>query len=664
MTTNNKLFTTIVFFIFISIISFTLERTLILTTILNISEYSYKEIMALYFMGLRFDVKIILTFLMVFYLPYIFISLMIFKNHKKIITMFNYILLLIFIFFIIMGFVNYGYYSVMGDHIDIMIFDLVDDGFFPAFYAMLFNLEVVFLFVLLLIAIIISVSFFLKQKNDFNIINSSSVSLLMSFVVSVIMVYIFAPQGGSAKSSLSRTTNNSNVNVVINELALNSVMYLYYANKDRKGYTFNLSSKQILKDMNVSNTKDLEFLAGYSKTNPLIKQTAKQNEDLPNIIFILMEGFSSHINLKHNNKTNNILGEFNVHKNEDYFNNLVFSNESYTNVTLERLLLNSPIHHLSVSKGKNISFDTSNVLVFKNAGYATEFIYGGHRSWKLIGNFYLKQGFDRFYSQNHIEDFTKRKSKNYWGAYDGDLFKFLKHRLETRTNKPTFSFILTTTNHDDVVLPENFKSKIFDLSVYGKKQSVQNQKILNGYFYSTNQLGIFLTWLKSSSFAKNTIVVATGDHTRKGFKSYISDKEAFYKHSIPLYFYIPKKYKQLNNKILPMSHIDIFPTLFDLSLNEKKYFAFGDSLLSNTNKRYGYNVHNIKNINVIIKNGVINNHSFYNFKIDNTFALEKKKTKLNQYQKSILSTIKYKEALAKYMIAKNFEISDVATTTP
>ena len=655
MTTIKKLSSIIFIFIVASLISFILERSLILTTILSVSEYSYNEILSLYYMGFRFDLKVIFTFLLIFYLPYLFILLMIFKNHKKIIIGFNYVLFLILVFFIIMGFVNYGFYNFLGNHIDRMIFGLVDDGFMAVFDAMLFNTEIVFLVFVLGAFIILVYIIFSRQDKSFEIINSSIVSLVSAFVFCLIMVYIFAPGGGSGKFSLSRTTNKSNIDVAINELAINSVMYLYYANKDKKSSTLDISSKKILQDINISNLDKLKAIAGYNKNNPLIKQTSQKNHNMPNIIFILMESFTSHINLKHNDKTNNILGEFNKHKNEDYFNNLIFSNESYTNTALERILLNSPIHHLSVSEGKNIAFKTSNIAVLKKAGYDTEFIYGGHRTWRLIGDFYLKQGFDRFYGRSNIELFAKRQSNHYWGAYDEDTFKFLKHRLKRTHNKPFFSFILSTTNHDDVVLPDDFKSRKFDFSQYDKKATPQNQKMLDGYFYSINELGKFLTWLKSSELSQNTIVVVTGDHVRKSFKSYASNREAFYKYSVPLYFYIPKKYQQLKHKIIPASHIDIFPTLFDLSLSRANYFSFGTSLLSANHQKYGFNIHNPNNIAIILENGVINNNHFFNFKPNDTMELDSKKIKLDQYKKDIVLNIKYKEALAKYFISKEFE---------
>jgi len=651
MNSVNKSFNNIIVFTFLALCGFALERSLILLSVLDISIYDYSEIALLYFMGLRFDLKIIFTFLAIFYIIPISISLMIFNNHKKVIRIFNYPLLLIFLFFIFMSFVNYGFYHYFGTHIDVVIFGLIDDGFMAVFNAMMFNINIsilVFIFFILLFFIILLFIYFMQK--DIEIYNSSRFYIAVFFIIMIFVVYILAPGGGSGKFSLSRKVNNANKDAIINELAINSVMYLYYANKDLKSSNFNISSKNILDSLNVSSLQELKRLAGFNSKNTLIKNTDTLNTDTPNIVFVFLEGWSSHIALKHSD-TNNVLGEFNIHKNQDYFNPLHFSNENSTSSSLERLLINSPVGPLSISKAKNTSFSTSNPLVFKKYGYENIFISGGHRAWRMIGDFYLKQGFDEFYDRVNIESYVNRVSNHYWGAYDGDLFVFLKYKMSNSTKKPFFYFALTTNNHDDVVLPDDFKAQEFDLSVYGKKQSNHSQQVLNGYMYSVDAFGKFLTWLKASRFAENTIVVATGDHVRRGFKPYLSSKEMYYKYSTPLYLYIPSKYRQLHNQLLPSSHIDIFPTLFDLSLSNQEYFSFGRSLLK-AHKPYGYNVDS--NFKILFSNGVMSDNGMYEFK-DGKRTLNATSKELSKYQKTLLKQIRYKEELAKYIIFKNYE---------
>ena len=637
----------IAIFMIISLLLLTVERSLILLFILDFKQYNINQIASLYYMGARFDLKVISSLVLIFYFLPALISLIIFKNKTKTIKYLNFILILIFLFELLISLTGYGFYHFFGNHIDQLALGIIDDGFINVVKSMLVNPLVINLTIILLITTVISLLIFFKINNNIKANITNKKKLILTMVLLFILLFAFS-RGSFSTFPLSRKTNQANNDYTLNSLALNSIMNLYYAYKDNKKDIYDFSINKLLKKYSVKNFKELKQKAGYNQDNPLVKTTSKKILPPPNIIFILMEGWSSHIALSHSND-NNVLGEFNQHKSQDYFFNNFFSNSYGTNPTIERLILNSPISPLSLSKAKKTTIQTSNILTLKKSGYSTEFISGGNRSWRNIGDFHLLQGFDKFFDRSNIENKINNKSNNPWGVFEEDLFKFTKQRIQTQ-NKPFFTFVLTTNNHPPVVLPTNYKSPKFNLKKFNTEYNKKIKTMLDGYYYQSNELGKFISWFKLSKFAKNTIIVATGDHILKGFDNYNKTAMGYYKYAVPLYLYIPEKYRQdLDTKTIG-SHLDIFPTLFDLSLSEKNYFSFGSSLI-NKNNNYGWTANG--GYNVIFPQGIANNSGINKWqKIIK--LINKNIDELSEKQKKILQQLPYQEAVAKYLIFKSF----------
>jgi phosphoglycerol transferase MdoB-like AlkP superfamily enzyme len=96
------------------------------------------------------------------------------------------------------------------------------------------------------------------------------------------------------------------------------------------------------------------------------------------------------------------------------------------------------------------------------------------------------------------------------------------------------------------------------------------------YLYSSQKLGEFLTDFKKSPLKDKTILAATGDH---GFWLVnFSDEELLQKWMVPLYLYVPPAaHASLPTETFG-SHMDIFPTLYNLSLSDTEYDALGVNL--------------------------------------------------------------------------------------
>lgn len=629
-----------------SLLLLTLARSGVLFYLLDISSYSIKDIATLYYMGLRFDLKIIAGLLLVFYWLPTFVLLLISKQQALIFKTFHQLLLLVFLLLTLITFIGFGFYLHFGSAIDPLIFGLWEDGFRAVFlsgFDQLWALGLALGFVFL-------AGWAVWWDRRYPAVVNQTIKTRKIIVVWLILFVILAlfSRGSFGTFPLSKETNNANPQPELNNLALNSVMDLYYAYQHHQLDILSFSTQDILSQAKVDNLEKLKKLAGFDANNPLLKKINHPNISQPNIIFVLMEGWSSHIALSHS-PSNNVLGDFAQHAKADYFANKIFSNSYGTNPSLERLLFNSPITPLSHSNIGNTQLQTASIKPFKTSGYHTKFISGGSREWRNIGNFYRQQGFDEFFDRSNIESYTKRIANNPWGAYEEDLFSFAKHKLKQQ-DSPSFSFILTTNNHPPVMLPQNYQSPNFDLALFNGNN--ETKKMLDGFYYQTHAFGQFMTWLKNSNFATNTIVVATGDHILKGFVNYNSPKMAYYRYAVPLYFYIPKQYKQLKNTEIAGSHLDIFPTLYELSLASATYFSFGQSLFKKQQQTaYGWH----QGYYGLFAQGVSNNTQLHTWQANNSLLLNPEPQPPIQTQTKILKQLFFQEMLAKYLIIQSIE---------
>jgi phosphoglycerol transferase MdoB-like AlkP superfamily enzyme len=598
-------------------------------------------------MGFRFDLRVVATTLLLFiYLPaLIFVGL---KNWQKFSIWTTYSLSFLLIIINFLSFIDIGYFTFFGTPIDILIFGLIEDGTVAVIKSILSDYRLVFISIIFIVFIYFLTQFFIKKINNITTKKNTPLSKRIILLLLIIPITFLAARGTWTTFPLSKQYTAISDNSFINSLTQNAIYHLYNAFSDRSKSHFNASTQAVLKNAQV---KDLSELKQKANLNNLIKTTPKNiflAKNPPSIIFVQMEGWSSQIALT---DSKNTLGNFNQHRLKDYFFNRFFSNGYGTNPTLDYLLLNSPITPLSQSDAYKTNFSTSNILPFKKKGYKTIFLSGGYASWRNHDKFWVNQGFDQYIGRTTIAK-AQGKSNNTWGVYEEKLFNFLKDDLQKQT-KPTFYYVLTTNNHPPVELPKNYTIPPFNLSSFNNNNG-QIKKMLSGFSYQSNALGNFLSWLKKSPLKNNVIVVATGDHILKGFDNYNNPEKIYAKYGVATYFYLPKQYDKLKNinKNIAASHVDLFPTLFELSLSNAKYYQFGTALMNKKIKgSYGW----IENKAFILKNGIINAQTkkYHPFTKNNLVSSDG--YDLTKNQKNILSQEKYRSFLKEYLLYQDKE---------
>jgi phosphoglycerol transferase MdoB-like AlkP superfamily enzyme len=598
------------------------------------------ELLNALWIGFRFDLKLIATVLLVVYL----LNLLSFK--KIPLKFFDIFLLLIMIIISILSFINFGYYKFFGNEFNALFFGIINDGTYEVLLSILSNKFLLSLIILALMFIILEIYIWKKIY-----INITTDRLYINIII--ILILGILARGSLGTFPLSKKTINNVDNTFLSNALLNPVWQLYYAYKDLKLNNIT-TPKKVLKRYKIKSYEELLKKAGFNDSNPLKVKTPKNTfleQNKPNVIFVLMESWSSYIAI-YNSKTNNVLGSFAQHAKDDYMFYKFFSNAYGTNPTIEELLLNSPVKDLSQSKGKNTKFSLFALRPFISQGYTSIFLSGGSSSWRNHNQFWTTQGFENYIGRATIENYFHTKCDNTWGVYDGLLFKYLQNNIFKNQKEPFFAFVLTTNNHPPVELPKDFKMPQINLKYYGISNSNIDKKIrLSAYHYQTNALGEFLTWLKNSKYKDNTIVVATGDHIIKGFKDYSMPTELFYKYGVPVYLYIPPKYDKLQKKNLDIvgSHNDIFPTLYHLALSNASYYNLGTPISEKTKNSFGWNQQH----KYIFSSGCSDDKYIYSW--DKNLTLKNIKTRLDNQQKAIISQQKYKNILVEYLINLEYQ---------
>ena len=317
-------------------------RVLILLYFGSEQNPSSSELLNLFVMGFRFDIKLIATILLIFlYVPGL---LFLFFRKSRFLQVARIWLFILFLILSIFSFIEFGYYLFFGNAIDLLIFGIADDGTVAVISSILGDWRLILLtFLSTLFIAGISYLYYKKYTRKTVISNTAKVGKEYLQAIGIILLLAVLARGSLDTFPLSRKVMNTNDNAFLNTLVLNPVWHFYYAVKDRDENDFTLTSKKILKIAKVKNVDELKHRAGYNEENPLKRVTPKNSlleKKPPHVIFVLKEGWSTHPALGHS-KENNILGEFAKHAKQDYFYKSFFSNAYGTNPTIENLLLNS-----------------------------------------------------------------------------------------------------------------------------------------------------------------------------------------------------------------------------------------------------------------------------------------------------------------------------------
>jgi len=572
--------------------------------------YQFSEVLASFFLGLRLDASVLGY---IFLLPTLFVFIVCLLKAKflqRYIYIFSrlYFILMITLIFIL-SFADIAYFSFFGEHATLMIFGVFDDDTEALLRTAFENYNitfVTFVFIFILSALYYAVFKIIKEKDILHVRWGYLKECL--FFLGIILLLGLLGRGSFALFPLAYNTPDPTSNHFLNKVAKSPIFAMvdaYTAYSKSKNGEYDLIKESGYKGRIAEAFRVHTDKQTIDEKNLLSNITYKtaQNSTLekqkPNVVVVMMESFGLPI-LKYQSKEFNIMGHLQTHFSHDILFKHFISSSNGTVVSLEPTLLNITARPKSTSFAQgeylNTAFSQASARVYQKAGYETSFVYGGNLSWRSVGNFMSKQGFDHVYGRMSIAKALGKdaeKISHDWGVFDEYLYAFVEKKLK-EAKKPQFIYVLTTNNHPPYTIPKEYKSHSLkiskDLKAHIKGDIDLAKRRFRDYAYALDMAGEFLNEIKNSKLAQNTLVAITADNnTIEGIMKY----DDYYNTTklIPFYLYIPPylKPKEPIDTTIPSSHKDIFPTLYNLTLSDANYTAIGTNLLDKEHIHCGFN---------------------------------------------------------------------------
>lgn len=223
------------------------------------------------------------------------------------------------------------------------------------------------------------------------------------------------------------------------------------------------------------------------------------------------------------------------------------------------------------------SFDTPANLLGRE-GYDTRFYYGCTK-----GNYHIDEtaqlaGFKTTLSRESFNNDKEFDGK--WGIWDKPMAEFVVRDLTEHYNKstPFFAAWFTITAHEPDSFPDNE-----DVSDYYYPEASPERAME----YTDRAIRLFFYLARKQPWFKNTIFLITSDHGQRNYNSFHTENIYAYSH-LPLIIYTPDgSITPGTIDDMPMSQIDIAPTLLDLAGYNRPYLTFGTSLFDSSQPHFG-----------------------------------------------------------------------------
>ena len=610
----------------------------------------YSSLFKSFLLGARFDISILAYInLFVIFILSIFLvikNLLLFRISVFFLKIYYF---LVFLVIVVLDIVDFGFYASFGEHINILIFDFFLDDTFALVKTILYDhrflIALVSLFIITFIIYNLVAFTTSKLTSKHSIVDASIFNVIVKTLVILLIPFITfcLARGTLSMFPLGKFHAQVSNNQFINDVALTSIHSFFDALNAKLSQDNNYVD--IAKKFNVKKEEiDIGIFNKVSAVN------VEAEEIKPNVVFIILEGFGE-LPILYNSQNFDVLGELDKHFQEDFVFYNFLSAGKITVHALESTVLNMPQRPFSLQITQTSKafkqFLSSIVLPYKKANYFTKAVYGGSVAWRDINNFLKAQSFDKVYGEGSI----KNEYRHQWGINDAQFFELILRELKNSNGRPVFIYAMSTATHPPYETPPYYKPLSInipkDISHMMPGETKYGVRIFESYQFANRQAAKFLSEIKNSEFAKNTIVVITGDHNLREFKA-TTQEELFKKYSVPMYVYVPEKLKKDIDVNISGCHMDIAPTLYDLSLSKAEYTAAGESLLKKNLNHVAFNSDGfiLSNNKAVLYNPENANTTYFNFN-DKTKMLEitqetqEHKEMLEYYKKIIVTSNEY-----------------------
>ncbi len=335
----------------------------------------------------------------------------------------------------------------------------------------------------------------------------------------------------------------------------------------------------IMKTLNRQEIQEVSYFSSeeelYAQFSPYrnYKNPVFQGDTLPNIVVLILEGFSAEYSSSLNGGNagytpflDTLAQQSTVYRG--------FSNELISMTGVPAVIAGFPNwmeeRYLVSRYSQNNLPSLPNAL--KTLGYTSSFYHGGFNGSMGFDGFCAKIGFDEYLGKTEYNN-----DKDYdgeWGIFDLPFLQYAADRMKREdATKPFFSVIYTLTSHDPFIIPKSYTGHF-------PKGSLPPHETVG---YTDYALRKFFETCRNKDWFENTLFVITSDHSSFVEGEYYTSSLGTLE--IPMIWYFPKHISpQTNAKIL--QQIDLMPSLLHYVGYSKPFVAFGQSVFDSTATPY------------------------------------------------------------------------------
>lgn len=560
----------------------------------NINDISMSEVIQSWFLGLRFDLRIISIFLLTFLILFFFLRWIlkwVDKPERFLLSLQASFLTTGLWLFMVISWLDMGNYSYLSERLNSKIFALMSNmGIaWRVLYESYPLLWIIFGIVGSLVVVTYIILKFVFHKKGESLIFSPNRrygrwDILLGFVG--FLFILFSIHSKISQYPLRWSEAYFSKNNYINQFALNPLHNIFdtykfskriYEDEDILG-----EIREVQKDLGVRSNSEDSLLIRYVDPKPLF-------ENEPNIVVIMMESLAAFKVGAYGAPLNTTPHLDKIIRDSLWFDNF-HVNQTGTAASIFCLITGIPDLNEEETASRNPLIVDQHTMVNNFKEYEKYYFIGGDANWGNIRGV-LK---NNIYNLNLIEekDFSQSRT-DIWGISDLEVFEEAHKRFQSLKDKKFFAFIQTAGYHIPHTLPKR-RGGFEELPLseeHREKYGLESERKYNSLRFSDHALGHFFNLARKSDYYKNTLFVIYADHGLSS--SGESQLSSFYKdngftiYHVPLVFHSPLLPKHLmgkKNSILGYEP-DILPTLQSMVGISGVNSSFGLDLLSKKAQR-------------------------------------------------------------------------------
>ena len=265
-----------------------------------------------------------------------------------------------------------------------------------------------------------------------------------------------------------------------------------------------------------------------------------------------------------------------------------YSNAPWTKPSVATIFTSLYPHmHNAVNSSDSLADETLTLSeILKNNGYKTAFFNGGNPIIGEKSNFY--QGFDYFFESEIRATILTGQFLNYLSEMSEKRFFAYVHFMDLHLpfNKNEYNKLFVSDYENYFLQPLYINRRILRLATSKNAVTEKDKAYLTALYdgqirFIDDSIKKIISTLKQQNMLENTVLIVTADHGEELWDhGNIEHGHSLYNEllHVPLIFAGKKfKHKEIET---PVSLIDLFPTVLDLTnIKTKKFTPAGSSLL-------------------------------------------------------------------------------------